>query len=61
MHEEIIRGVSNEVSLDQIERADRIRALVSETRKRITKRRRGHKGTRTWGYQTPGGARHRRD
>ena len=49
------------VSLDQIANADRIRTQQDAKHDSTTKRRRGHKGTRSWGYQTSGGKRIRRD
>ncbi len=50
MHEEHKGGLS----LEQVARADRIRAEQRARHAANTRRRHGHKGARQWGYMTPG-------
>lgn len=47
-------GFTVEVSLSQIGNADRIREDQIAQRKNTTRRRNGNKGTRRWGFMTPG-------
>ena len=45
------------VTLEQVANADRIRNSQIASEKARTLRRHGHKGSRQWGFMTPGGKR----
>lgn len=51
---ELSQGGFARVTLDQIAHADEVRLNQIARSKQTTRRRRGHKGTRVWGYTVPG-------
>lgn len=62
MHENISGAVSETagISIEEVARQDRLRALAEEYRQRRTRQRHGNKGSRVWGYTTPGSGKRRR-